>query len=107
MRQVPGGERHLEPIRQLVHKNSIPFENRRFHRAGRHVVPIRNRRAEGREDQDEDQDRPDLASPVVDDLASGVRGHEVSLEAFGVIVAAESHSCRIGGPKMLKWCEGM
>src|SRR5206468_3121923 len=74
-REVEGGERYLEAVGELVHEDAVAGEDGGVHGTAGDVVPVGDGGAEGGEDEDEDEDGPDLAAPVVDELASCVRGH--------------------------------
>lgn len=61
--EVPCRERHFEIVGEFVHKDAVAFENGRAHRTARHIVPIRERGADGEEDQRQNQQRADFFAP--------------------------------------------
>jgi hypothetical protein len=72
---VEGCEGHLEAVGEFVHEDAVAGEDGGMHGAAGDVVPVGDGGAEGGEDEDENEDGPDLAAPVVDELSFGVRGH--------------------------------
>src|SRR5262249_14381476 len=72
---VPGCERDLEVVRQLIHIDAVTFHYRRFHRTGRHVAPVRQRGPEREYHQAKDQERADLLLPP----KSGLRAESTGI----------------------------
>src|SRR3954469_19765855 len=66
---MEGGERDLQVIRQLVYQNQFALEDRRFHGAGRHPVPVRDGRLQrGDDDKGESEGTNQLAPDSVGDV---------------------------------------
>src|SRR5258708_5679088 len=68
LRQMPGGEGHLQVVGQLVHENAVALHNGGLHGAGGHIVPIRDGGADGEHDDEHDEERLGFVAQEFDPL---------------------------------------